>query len=249
MMNEGCLKTWDSVQVDGVNTVYYFGGEKEDKFISNKFLLMNCDDSALSIAKKTITFFEYALKNFDFDFIYRTNLSSYINKAKLLEFLSNKPKKNFYSSIICRYLTETENFLFGSGAGFSISRDLVEHLVNNKEKLRYELPDDVMVGHGLQHVQMYPSERICISSLSSINSFVESKDNMAQVKTEIKANLGHIDDNRHSIYAESNLNNFKINDLKNYFSRYYHFRCKCESNRLDDILIMKSLHDVMSQNN
>ena len=94
---------------------------------------------------KTLDFFEYALENLDFDYIFRTNSGSYINLNSIQKFTNTLPDKNVYCGV--------EGFLrditFASGSGFFVSKDIVEILVDNRSQL-LELAktdiDDVCIG-------------------------------------------------------------------------------------------------------
>lgn len=89
------------------------------------------------IYNKTIRSIEYCLRTIDFDFIYRTNLSSFLDLNGLYEFfLSNKID---YGG----YIGNHESILFASGSGFILSREASIYLINNT--LESELPDDVII--------------------------------------------------------------------------------------------------------
>jgi hypothetical protein len=82
------------------------------------------------------------LRDFDFDYIFRTNSSSYVDKKLLKEYLKDKPRNNFYSAIIGNH----NGISFGSGCGYFLSRDLVHFLIDHKNELDLTLIDDVSVG-------------------------------------------------------------------------------------------------------
>ena len=54
-------------------------------------LFLNVNDDTLSMGKKTIMAFDWALKNIDFDFFIRPTPSSYVNYSNLERYL----KTNF----------------------------------------------------------------------------------------------------------------------------------------------------------
>lgn len=144
LSEEGIEKTWNSISVDNINTYYYYGGH-DNSYHDQKNIYLKSADGYNSITKKTIEAFAYSIKNFQFDYIFRTNSSSYIDKNKLNFWLKDKPKKNFYSGVI----GNNSGVAFASGCGYTISKDLVEKIVQNQDKVNTRLIDDVAVSHFL----------------------------------------------------------------------------------------------------
>ncbi len=89
-----------------------------------------------------------------YDYILRTNLSSFYVFDRLLEFANTLPKTHcyaaralfpYYADVPLEYL----HIPFGSGTGFILSSDLVDMMLEHKEELLQrsaEIPDDVLVG-------------------------------------------------------------------------------------------------------
>jgi hypothetical protein len=107
------------------------------------------------ILKKSILSMEFMLDKIKtFDYVLRTNLSSFYAFPELLKFVETLPKKNCYCAHPLRpyhgnVTPELRNIPFGWGAGFILSPDLVEMLVLQKEELfqrSSEIPDDVLIG-------------------------------------------------------------------------------------------------------
>ena len=117
-------ETWDSIKEDNVDTFYYFGHDWE---------LMHVP-------------FREALKEIwdrDWDIIYRTNSSSYVNKKLLVDFLKDRDIKNLWIG------DEMGN---NSGASFIVSRDLAHILMNeipdNKQPYEDVLISNILKGKG-----------------------------------------------------------------------------------------------------
>lgn len=112
------------------------------------------------ILNKTIMSMEYLLPRIDeFDFILRTNLSSFYVFPRLLEFLKTIPKTGCYCA---------SGEGFGSGCGFLLSSDIVKLLVENKNHLfNNSINDDVAIGYFLRDkgIKLYPAPRIDFLSL------------------------------------------------------------------------------------
>jgi hypothetical protein len=95
------------------------------------------------------------------NFIWRTNLSSVLDFAGLERYLSTiSSTKALYAGYIGKILINDHHSyiegggmgehssptFFASGAGFLLSRDVAEYLVENKDFLRWDLIDDVAIG-------------------------------------------------------------------------------------------------------
>ena len=95
------------------------------------------------ILNKTILSLEYLESRLnEFDFVLRTNLSSFYVFPKLLEYLKVLPKQGCYCG---------SGDGFASGCGFIMSSDVAGFLVKNKAKLidQKHSPDDVIIGQFL----------------------------------------------------------------------------------------------------
>ncbi len=142
--------TWDSIKVDNVDTFYYFGNSIENKIIGNE--IYTTDIENYKCTEKMVSAFNL-VKDFDFDYIVRTNSSSYLDKELFYEFLSNKPKNNFYGGIIGNH----NGIPFASGALFVMSRDIFNLVIENSDMIDRSLIDDVSIGHLLQKFNVYPN--------------------------------------------------------------------------------------------
>jgi len=91
---------------------------------------------------KTIKSIEYVLKNFEFDFIFRTNMSSVVDLNILYKLLN----KDIECSGV---IGDCGGQKFVSGAGILISKDTCKLLVDMKSSLNYNVLDDVSIGQFL----------------------------------------------------------------------------------------------------
>jgi hypothetical protein len=94
------------------------------------------------------------LKNIEFDYIFRTNSSSYIDKKLLYNYLIDKPKTNFYSGVI----GDLNGNKFASGSGYVLSKDLVEVVLDNLDLWNHDYIDDVALGILLNKIGHRPVE-------------------------------------------------------------------------------------------
>jgi hypothetical protein len=96
-----------------------------------------------------------------FDYILRTNLSSFYVFSRLQKFLQTLPKKKCY----CGVPVNCGRCFFVSGAGFIISTDMAEKLVKNQKVIlkKYgHIYDDVAIGlyFHQQKVLVHPAKRM-----------------------------------------------------------------------------------------
>jgi hypothetical protein len=95
--------------------------------------------------EKTLRAIEFVLQNEDFQFIFRTNLSSVVDLNALYHVCINT---NMDCAGVIGYL---DNQAFLSGAGMLLSRKVCQDLVCNQHTLDYGLMDDVSIGAFLRN--------------------------------------------------------------------------------------------------
>uniref|UniRef100_A0A6C0EP84 Uncharacterized protein n=1 Tax=viral metagenome TaxID=1070528 RepID=A0A6C0EP84_9ZZZZ len=96
------------------------------------------------ILEKTLSGIEYCLKNFEFDILIRSNMSTVIDYDELKKQILtiNKP----YGGHVWQINIEGHCFNFVSGCCIVLNKDICNYLINNKTNLLYHLPDDVAIG-------------------------------------------------------------------------------------------------------
>lgn len=99
-------------------------------------------DVLASIGFRTIEAFERALNNYEFDFIVRTNTSSYVDLFNLVAYLE---ADGAISPVHCQTGTWGST-PYPSGALYVLNRETVEKVVQNKSMWRHEYIDDVALG-------------------------------------------------------------------------------------------------------
>jgi len=129
----------------------------EDIIIKDDIIYVKGEDTYLNITYKTIKALEYALKNIQFDYVIRTNMSTIVNIPKLYNFCLRLPNKNVYTSgdfinvqnlDVKAGIKDSSLFgtLFASGTSIIMSNDVVHTMIHNKSKIRYDIIDDVAIG-------------------------------------------------------------------------------------------------------
>ena len=137
-----------------------YSSEREVDYISeqkNNYLVLNTDDGYPNLAKKTLLAFDWAISNLEFDYLFRTNTSSFVDFKKLHKFSKSNRNNLDYSGVV---LDVVEGDTIASGAGFFLSRKNVELILNNKDKFDETLPDDVAIARLLRKFEILPSTLI-----------------------------------------------------------------------------------------
>jgi hypothetical protein len=176
-------ETWFNDKGDDIEIIFYSGNQsvpvnKNEAYLDGNNLILPCDDDIRFCGLKTIMAFEWVLNNYEFDYLYRTNLGSYVDCSNLINFLSDKPKDKFYSGIVgydSFYLGKVVKF--ASGSGYFLSSDLVNLVVSKKDQWNHFAIDDVALGDLMDKnfISIYPGAiRLSISDNKYIYEIGES---------------------------------------------------------------------------
>jgi hypothetical protein len=165
--------TWGNYLSDNIDIFYYYGSSDEFKVVDDKIYSKHTD-SIINIGYKTIDAFEYLYNNIEFNYLYRTNSSSYINIKKMMDFIREKPLTNFYSARV--NIENKSGVKFGSGSGYFISKDIVKFVIENKIKWNHNLIDDVALGSLLLNngFNLTPCSRLDIDDIKNDEIFYNS---------------------------------------------------------------------------
>lgn len=149
------METWDSIPHPNVDVIYYFPGPVEDKLEGN-ILRIVCNTHWTHMFFNLAKAMRHMLKHDQsWDYIFKTDNSTYVDKAKLYEFLLTKPREKYYGGSLFAFRDpEIHKQLFYWGDGYALSRDMVAYLVDrfNKAPFRGKQEDDVVVGQLLDGV-------------------------------------------------------------------------------------------------
>lgn len=126
-------------------------------------------DSYVTLKWKQIGAYKYILDNFDFDFLYETNTSSYIRIQKLIDVTSQLPKSNVYAGL---KPWESANFI--SGASRLTSRDVIERVISKRHLWDLTVLEDVAFGKlanrlGLNLIELESCDLTSLQKLSNFN--------------------------------------------------------------------------------
>jgi len=146
-------------EFDNVKT--YFTMFREDQsepiLIENDFVYVKGKETYLGITQKTIDSLEYLFQQTNFDYVIRTNISTILNVPLLYQYCLTLPTSNVYTSgakmnlqwldppagIVDQTLWGTK---YMSGTNIVMSSDVVKDMIAHKDKIRYDIVDDVTIG-------------------------------------------------------------------------------------------------------
>ena len=162
-----------------VKTHFVYGqGEHENKYESD-LIFEDCVDTYPVPVCKTIKAFEFIEANYDYDFLLRTNLSSFWIIPKFLENLKDLPLENFYSGhgpLGCTEGTLIHSKPYFSGTDSVVNRQLItdslkyfkedekfnDFLINHNT---FTIPEDKAMGilfDNVEHVKIPRGDKKCI---------------------------------------------------------------------------------------
>lgn len=120
-------ETWDSINHPNTETIYYYAGQTTE-LIGDR-LILDTKEGQGYFYIKTMLAFKFLLK-LDWDYIFKTDNSSYINKDVLVDLLKHKSKRKYYGGHLYQTnYNKSDPFLWGEG--IALSRDVVKMLVND----------------------------------------------------------------------------------------------------------------------
>lgn len=186
---DDCIKnTWGKYNKDDVEIYYNYAKtlDNTEYYIEENNIYCNGYESYNNIGYKTLKAFKWLVKK-DFDYMLRTNTSSFIHINNLKKYLIDKPKNNFYSGSPIPYHTNNLNIDFATGSGYILSKDLVEYIVNHEDKWEHKYPDDVSLGKIMNNnnIKLIPKEWLKLTDIPSSDVVNEIGDKF-QIRCKIE---------------------------------------------------------------
>ncbi len=136
------------------NEVLFYKAGVENK-LSGINLLVNCSNTYEAMGVKTIKAFEWVNLNIEYDFIFRTNTSSYINHKNLIKYLNKLSSKKID---YCGHIGIYDGVEYVSGSGIILSKHAVNSILNSKNQLDESVVEDVAIGKLLKLNNILPTQ-------------------------------------------------------------------------------------------
>lgn len=144
-MVHNSMDTWDSEGLPGTETVYYHGHPMVPE--SLRVVSFPVHEDYKTISHKNLLAFKWALQK-PWDYMARVNASCYVHKRRLLEHVQALPEKGLIRGVCTEptiYCGVNRGWMWG-GAQFILSRDVVESIVANPDKMNHNVMEDVALG-------------------------------------------------------------------------------------------------------
>ena len=153
VMKDTWIKQID--QFDNIDYIIYRGDPNIERHKYDKqqhLLSLRCEDDLNNTFKKTYYAFKLAHKIYDYDYIFRTNTSTYVNVALLNQFIQILEDDNILwssdlyslSNSFCPYPL----YLYGRGNGMILSKSLIDIILTEGISYLYlEKCDDWIIGN------------------------------------------------------------------------------------------------------
>ena len=129
---------------DKIKIYLIFGNNVETSDLNLKDddkLILNCEESFKpGILKKTIESFKIINDLYEYKHIFRTNLSSFFIIENLIKLSDRMKDNNIFAGVVLPHKR------FVSGAGMWFSKDIINILLQNENKLDFKTIDDVSIG-------------------------------------------------------------------------------------------------------
>ena len=143
IIENGCKKTFASTDFDNVKTYFYYEGEF--KIEGQDVFFPVPDLNAPRVGHMTLGFFKYILENEDFDYLFKSSCSCYVNQKNLYNFLLTQPRQKFACGHILHHHNYSENkdIKFITGSCSILSRDIIQKIYDNRNNWNHNNPEDV----------------------------------------------------------------------------------------------------------
>lgn len=160
---QACRDTWLRKQPKGVASLFFAGRQLHGDVLEadskeDDLLILDAPDSYEALPEKVLTFFQWALKNSQFKWLFKCDDDTYLD----LERLKALPDPQFH--LIGDRSLERRGSPSG-GAGYLLSRSAVERLCRDRS-IALRGPEDIIIGtaiagYGLKSLS---TDRLCLHS-------------------------------------------------------------------------------------
>lgn len=143
IVENGCKKTFGSVNHPNCKVYFYYEGDF--KVEGQDIFFPVPDLNAHRVGHMTLGFFKYILENENFDYLFKSSCSCYVNQKNLCNFLLAQPRQRFACGHILHHhdYNKNEDIKFITGSCSILSRDVVQKIYDNKDVWNHGNPEDV----------------------------------------------------------------------------------------------------------
>jgi hypothetical protein len=126
-----------------------------------------------TIGIRTLSAFEFILNDSKWEYLWRANVSNYVYAPRLLSIIETLPN----NSLAAGEINYFGDIPYLSGAGYLLSRDVVERIIENTRLWNNAYLDDVALGLLLLDldIPLLRVERLSISDVSQLDLYTRSE--------------------------------------------------------------------------
>ena len=106
-----------------------------------------------NVAHRFLEVLKWILLNEQVDFIWHSNISTYLNLDRMQYCLNDVSSSLYYAGVIGEY----DDFTFVSGASVCLGRDTAELIISHRNEWDFSLPWDVALGKLLHSLSVLPT--------------------------------------------------------------------------------------------
>lgn len=165
-------------KIENVSIMFYRGGSETEEYDKDKCLLkLTSDDGLYKTFEKTIDAFKYLEKeNIEYDYVFRTNTSTYINVDAIVQFLNFEDLKEDVMYAPHLVINRLSNHIpYGGGHYLIIPRSLITNIFLKYVPVHLNCHiDDCGIGYlmGAYYKDKYLTEHIL--QVDTVSSMAES---------------------------------------------------------------------------
>lgn len=153
---EALRKNWSNHSSKDAELLFFESGVKEE--LIGDTLYVKIDSSTRSIGRKFLLAIEWCSKNLEFDYIFNTNTSSYVDVENLKKYIIDNLKNKDYvycgMPLVRDYKDSDEKIKFLSGSGIILNKKIVDFILLNKSSWDHSEWNDVALGKLLNFYQI-----------------------------------------------------------------------------------------------
>ena len=120
---------------------------------SGQDLFLNCSDKYSDMGIKTLKAFEWVDLNLNYDYIFRTNTSSFVNYKNLIRYLKKIQEEG---TNYCGFVGNYQGIDYVSGSGIILSKYAIKSVIASKSQIDMDVVEDVAIGKLLKINEISP---------------------------------------------------------------------------------------------
>tara|TARA_B100002019_G_scaffold191213_1_gene165387 strand:+ start:445 stop:1215 length:771 start_codon:yes stop_codon:yes gene_type:complete len=146
-------QTWAKDASKNCEVLFYKG----DRFTKreNFDLILNCSDTYQDMGIKTVKAFEWVNENLNYDYVFRTNTSSYVHYENLIKYTTKLANNGVH---YCGFIGHYNGVDYVSGSGIILSKKSVQTIIKSQENLDDKIVEDIAIGKLLKSYSIFPTE-------------------------------------------------------------------------------------------